>query len=192
MIPGETLFLVVGIVTSLSAFIALVVLIIIAFHHIFNKSELRLEHIKKNGKETLSTTIRGINILFAGVGKRWKNLRTARKGTLIPPSHLAQLPVGIKVIKQNTTRPLVKPCSNCQINVRISAAFCPNCGISLAPPGAMPKPIIHLQPYITEPTSDKLPAIPVTGELDEEVPEVVHIDLMLKVKLYLLWDKAGR
>jgi hypothetical protein len=56
----------------------------------------------------------------------------------------------------------------------------------------MPKPTIDLQPYALEPVSDKLPAIPLIGEPDEEVAEIVHIDLMLKVKMYLLWDRAGR
>lgn len=75
------------------------------------------------------------------------------------------------------------PCPHCGNNVRTSAAFCPNCGIALLPSRATAKPTINLRPYTTESLS---------SELDEEVSEIVHIDLMLKVKLYLLWDKAGR
>jgi hypothetical protein len=125
----------------------------------------------------------------------WTNLRAARKSATPAQPQLAQLPEGIKVIKQNTTRPLSMynlPCPNCGNNVRTNAAFCPNCGIALAPPRAMPKPTINLQPYVTAQKNDKIPTIPVSGELNEEVSEIVHIDLMLKVKLYLLWDKAGR
>ncbi len=84
------------------------------------------------------------------------------------------------------------PCPNCGSDVRARAAFCPNCGISLASSRPMPKPTIDLKPYALEVVIDKLPAIPVTVEPDEEVAEIVHIDLMLKVKLYLLWDRAGR
>ena len=125
----------------------------------------------------------------------WTSLQRSRQ--VAPPSqpHAARLPEGIKVVKQNTTRPLsmyLLPCPNCGSNVRARAAFCPNCGISLASPRPMPKPTINLQSYALEPVSDKLPGIPVTGEPDEEVAEIVHIDLMLKVKLYLLWDRAGR
>ena len=125
----------------------------------------------------------------------WTNLRRSRQVADSSQSPFARLPEGIKVIKQNTTRPLsmyLLPCPNCGSNVRARAAFCPNCGISLVSPRPMPKPTINLQPSILEQVSDKLPAIPVTGEPDEEVAEIVHIDLMLKVKLYLLWDRAGR
>ena len=125
----------------------------------------------------------------------WTNLRMARKSAAPAQPQLAQLPEGIKVIKQNTTRPLSMynlPCPNCWNNVRASAVFCPNCGIALGETSAMPKPTINLQPYAIAQITDKISAIPVSGELDEEVSEIVHIDLMLKVKLYLLWDKAGR
>jgi|SRR5579859_3550944 len=127
----------------------------------------------------------------------WTSLRRSRQVAAPSKPNVALLPEGIKVIKQNTTKPLSMyqlPCPNCGSNVRIRATFCPNCGISLTPPTpiSMPKPTIDLQPYALEPVSDKLPAIPVTGELDKEVAEIVHIDLMLKVKLYLLWDRAGR
>ena len=125
----------------------------------------------------------------------WTSLRRPRQVAAPSQPHVARLPEGIKVIKQNTTRPLSMyqlPCPGCGGNVRTRAAFCPNCGISLASPRPGPKPTINLQPNILEPMSDKLSATPVTGELDEEVAEIVHIDLMLKVKLYLLWDRAGR
>jgi zinc-ribbon domain len=187
---GDSMLFEVGIVVSTSSFIALVVLLFIIFRPTIKKSERRLEDVKKKRKETLTLIIRGIKIVIAGQEKWWTSLRTNRKSPV--PEQLAHLPEGIKVIKQNTTRPLVKPCPNCQKNVRASATFCPNCGISLAPEGATSKITINLQPYAIEPVSDKLQEIPLTGELYEEVSEIIHIDLMLKVKLYLLWDKAGR
>lgn len=183
---------IIGIVTSTSAFIALIVLLFIIFHPTVKESEGTLEDVKKKGKETLTLILRGIEIVIAGLEKWWTSLRANRKGGRPAQPQLAQLPEGIEVIKRNTTRPLVKPCSNCQKNVRANATFCPNCGISLAPEGATSKITINLQPYAIEAVSDKLPEIPVTSELNEEVSEIIHIDLMLKVKLYLLWDKAGR
>ena len=125
----------------------------------------------------------------------WMSLRRTRQVAGPAQPQLPRLPEGIKAIRQNTTRPLSMyhlPCPNCGRDVRTNAAYCPNCGISLTPSRLMPKPTVDLRPYALEPVSDKLPAIPVTGELDEEVAEIVHIDLMLKVKMYLLWDRAGR
>jgi uncharacterized membrane protein YphA (DoxX/SURF4 family) len=189
---GDSILMAVGILTSLSAFVTLAVLMFIIFRPIFQNPERRMEHVKIKGKETLIIILNGTRSLIAGLGTWWMNLRTARKNAAPAQPQLAQLPEGIKVIKQNTTRPLVKPCPNCQKNARAHAAFCANCGISLAPPTAMPKSTINLHPYTSEPVSEELPALPVPGELDEEVSEIVHIDLMLKIKLYLLWDKAGR
>ncbi len=60
--------------------------------------QLRLEHIKKNGKETLTMTIRGINNLIASIGTWWTNLQAARKSAVIPPSQLVQLPEGRSLI----------------------------------------------------------------------------------------------
>ena len=124
----------------------------------------------------------------------WASPRRSKAVVTPAQPQLPRLPEGIKVIRQNTTRPLSMyhlPCPNCGRDVRTSAAFCPNCGVSLASPRPMPKPTIDLQPHALERESDKLPAIPVMGEPDE-VSEIVHIDLMLKVKMYLLWDRAGR
>jgi zinc-ribbon domain len=180
---GETILLI-GIVVTILTLILLYSLGILGFPDI--KPEQILKHIKANMNRLRLFIVGGI----------WQmKFLIARKSGVSSNSQLARLPEGIEVIKKNTTRPLAMlhtSCPKCGNFVRFSAAFCSNCGIPLTPSRPMPKPIINWQPYTLEPVSDKLPALPVTGELDEEVSEIVHIDLMLKVKLYLLWDRAGR
>lgn len=186
MMPVEALLLVLGIVASIMALILFVVLGIIIFRHRYPEPEWVLKPVKVN--------INRLRLFIIGGIWQMKFL-AIRKSEVSSHPQIASLPEGIKVIRQNTTRPLSMyhlPCPNCGRDVRTSAAFCPNCGVSLASPRLMPKPTIDLRPHALEPVSDKLPAIPVIGEPDEEVEEVVHIDLMLKVKLYLLWDRAGR
>jgi len=179
---GETVNFVVDIVIFILvlAFIMLIVLTGIAFHRTFIKSERLQEYINadKKGMLNIAIAIKNINGLIAGIGTWWSNLRAARKGKEPSQPKFGRLPESIKVIKQNTTKPLVMhdiSCPNCGNNVRASATFCPKCGFSLAPPRAAPQSTIYLYSDTTEPVSDKLSAIEVSGELDEEAAEIIHM-----------------
>src|SRR5579859_1935584 len=114
MMLDEILLLDVGIVASILTLILLIVLAIMYFRHRYIEPEQVLKHIKAKINR-IHLLVKGrINYLILNIRTRWTSLRTSRQSAGPAQAQLAQLPEGIKVIKQNSTRPLTKPCPNCQ------------------------------------------------------------------------------